>query len=348
MGGVHLCLDASRETAVDALRHAVTASGRGGPATVEALLADLDRTARRVRVPAPAVEEGFAWDRADATSRRWWPQGITTSADAGDPHADTVAGRRLVLTSWYSRDADGANQGARVTVLDVTEPARPRYRHVLLVEPFLTDAGTVDVRPLRVHAGGLVWHRDHLLVAATARGICAFRLADLLRVEDGGHRYWLPLRLAYDGRAEAGHERLRHSFLSLGRGREGTRLVAGEYGRRGRSTRLLEYALDPATGLPVTGADGHVHPLASPGSGPDGMQGATVVDDTWYVTTSAGRYRRGSLHVGRPGELRRHRGVLPVGVEDVAYWPAEDRLWSLSEHPGRRYVFTVRRPRLQR
>jgi hypothetical protein len=38
--------------------------------------------------------------------------------------------------------------------------------------------------------------------------------------------------------------------------------------------------------------------------------------------------------------------VLPVGVEDLSYWPSEDRLWSLSEYPGRRFVFAMDRARL--
>ena len=35
--------------------------------------------------------------------------------------------------------------------------------------------------------------------------------------------------------------------------------------------------------------------------GVPGMQGATVVNGTWFVTTSRGRYRLGSVWVGRPG-----------------------------------------------
>ena len=52
------------------------------------------------------------------------------------------------------------------------------------------------------------------------------------------------------------------------------------------------------------------------------MQGAAVVDGTWFVTTSRGRYRLGSVWVGRPGALREHRWQLPVGPEDITYWPA--------------------------
>jgi len=34
---------------------------------------------------------------------------------------------------------------------------------------------------------------------------------------------------------------------------------------------------------------------------------------------------------------------LPVGPEDVTYWPSTDLLWSLTEYPGRRFVFAIKR-----
>jgi hypothetical protein len=71
------------------------------------------------------------------------------------------------------------------------------------------------------------------------------------------------------------------------------------------------------------------------------MQGATLVGETWVVTASAGEGRPGDLWVGRPGELRRLRGVLPTGPEDVAHWPQRRQVWSLTEWPGSRFVFGV-------
>ena len=94
------------------------------------------------------------------------------------------------------------------------------------------------------------------------------------------------------------------------------------------STRLLEWNLEDG-GVP-------------------GMQGATVVDGTWFVTTSRGRYRLGSVWVGRPGDLCEHRWQLPVGPEDITYWSERDQLWSLSEYPGARYVYAMPRSRFLR
>ncbi len=72
-------------------------------------------------------------------------------------------------------------------------------------------------------------------------------------------------------------------------------------------------------------------------------QGAVVVGGRWYLTTSAGQHRLGSVWSGTPGDLVRHRFAMPVGPEDITYWPSTDQLWSLSEYPGHRYVFAMDR-----
>ena len=78
--GVHLLRGADRVEEVEAL-----AARLGGRVGLRGVLGDLNRRARAVRVPAPAAVWGFRWDRDDMCSPRWWPQGITTSADAHDP-----------------------------------------------------------------------------------------------------------------------------------------------------------------------------------------------------------------------------------------------------------------------
>lgn len=366
--GIGLRRSPDRAEAVDAL-----AERLGGRVGLEGVLADLDRTAHpgRVRVgpgwwprwlpglawpPPPAPDWGFRWDERDQTDRRWWPQGITTSADHGDD--GVFAGREVVLTSAYARKVDGVRQGARITVVDVTGRTTVRYRHVLLVAPVLDDTGRLRLHPVRVHAGGLVWHGPHLHVASTARGLTCFRLDDIVPVPAGGdpgrlglrdyevdafgYRYLLPVRFSYDAGTSPGTEPLRYSFLSLARGGAAPELVAGEYARTGMTRRLVSYEVDPATALLRADDDGFSTPRFLSHDGTAHMQGAVTVDDRWYVTTSHGP-RPGSLWTGHPGGLRRHRWALPPGPEDVAYQRATDRLWSLSEHPGRRYVFTVPR-----
>lgn len=356
--GVHLRRSDERVPEVEALAAALERSG-GGRVGLSGALADLNRTATVVRVPALAARWGFRWDDEDTRSRRWWPQGITTSADRDG--SEEYDGRRVVLTSAYSKDLAGVHKGSRITVVDLDGGTHLRYRHVLLVETFVGDDGTVDVRPWKVHAGGIVWHGDHLHVAGTARGISTFRLDDVMRVGtlgdrdrlgvgrgSFGYRYLLPVRFTYDAFADDGHERMRYSFLSLDRGGPEPRLLAGEYGRQGRSTRLVDFAVDPESSLLRVSEEGHAFPLSLSTAGLEGMQGATVVDGRWYVTTSAGQYLRGSMYVGHPGSFRRLPRILPVGVEDLAVWPSRHELWSLSEYPDHRYVFAMDRDRLDR
>lgn len=336
---LRLRLDRLEADQLDAL--CATAGHRVG---LGAVLGSLDQQARLVRVPGSAVEWGWTWEAGDVEDTRWWPQGITSTGDAGpaSPYAD----REVLLTSWYAKSADGAGQGSRISVVDLESL---RYRHVLLVAP--NDDGSW-FRPLHVHAGGLAWSGEHLLVAATLRGLITAHVDDVVRVEQPerffGYRYVLPVRGLLRADQDQGTEPLRYSFCSVERPADGpARLHVGEYGRGVSSRRLARFVLDPESGLPDLGSDGacSTAPLAD---GPEGMQGVAVVDGVHHLTTSHGTRRAGSLLVGdleHGRRLRRHRGALPVGPEDLAYWPEQRLLWSLSEHPGRRWVWSMRPPR---
>jgi hypothetical protein len=240
------------------------------------------------------------------------------------------------VVSWYAKNG----QGSRLSFLDL---ARRRYRHVLLVEP--TEAG---VRPLRVHAGGVVWHGPYLHVAATARGFVTCRVDDLLRVpaaglvETYGYRFLLPMRFAYRAGTDAGLERLRYSFLSLDR--EASQLVVGEYGGASQTQRLARFPVDPVTSFLVE-EEGISHPLALDDGGVVRAQGAAVARGWWYLTSSHGPRTPGSVYAGQPGAFREHRWATPMGPEDIAWDPDSDLLWSVTEHPRRRWVYSMKRSR---
>ena len=315
----------------------------GSRVGLDGVLAHLNRQAVRVKVPGRAVEGGFRWNDDDVRTKRWYPQGITTSADAGESAAPN---RPLLLTSWYSKEVGGRNHGSRVSVVDLETL---RYRHVLLVLPERGADGRVHLRPLKAHAGGLVWCGPYLHVAGTRRGMFTCRLEDLLRVgstaETFGARYVLPVRFGYDADASEGTERMRYSFLSLDRSSTPPHLVAGEYASGEMTRRLVRYPLDPETWHLAGHEDGTSRPVWLDERGVGHMQGAAVVDGTYYVTTSRGPRSRGRMYVGRPGHFRRFPRSLPPGPEDITYWPQTDRLWSLTEHPGARFVFSMRRVR---
>jgi hypothetical protein len=337
VAGVHLVRGPDR---TDALTDPL-----GARVGIDGLLDDLSRTARVGSVPARAAVSGFRWCDEDYHDLHWFPQGITSSADQSE--REQTQGRRVLCTSWYSHHVGGRRKGSRVTFIDITDETRVRYQHVLLVQAAERSDDGEGVVPVPIHAGGLVWHGPYLHVAATARGIYSFRVDDIVRVHSPeqtyGYRYVLPLRFTYDAHADEGVERLRYSFLSLDRSVRPHQLVAGEYGARDMSTRLVSFEVDPATSLLSLGDDERTIPLTMHDAALRSMQGATVVDDTYYVTTSAGRRGRGSLWAGRLGGFRRFARVLPVGPEDITYWPSTGRLWSLTEYPGARHVFAMNR-----
>ncbi|HET7690989.1 MAG TPA: hypothetical protein VFK41_11440 [Nocardioidaceae bacterium] len=339
---VHLERDAERVEEIELL--AASAGGRVG---LEGVLGDLSRRGRRQPAPGRAVRWAVALGLRDSLTLRWWPQGITTSADRSDE--ETFEGRQVVLTSSYAKRLRGVGHGSRLTVFDVTDRSRVRYQHVLLVEVVATD-GVPVLRPVPIHAGGIVWHGSFVHVAGTARGLFTFKPDDVVRLEEPlyGHRYVLPMRYRYRAVTGDGEQRLRYSFLSLDRTGAEHQLVAGEYGRGDQTTRVIRYAMDPATGLLSTDPAGASRPRSLDISGIEQMQGVVSVEGDLFVTQSLGRRRRGSLWVGRAGAFTEHPHALPQGPEDLCYWPSRNELWCVSEHPLLRYVFAVDRPPSER
>jgi hypothetical protein len=349
--GVHLERTAECVDEITAL-----AAVFGGAVGVDGVLNDLNRQARRARGWfGRAVSTAYTWDRADRRTWRWWPQGITTSADASD--TEDIGGRRVLVVSWYSKEIHGENQGSRLTFLDLDTL---RYRHVLLVVPTIVEGG-VTLEPLKVHAGGIVWWGPYLHIAATARGFMTCRVDDLMRVPEElsaenlkahgvsgaaaaayGHRYVLPVRFTHRAYADDGQAKLRYSFLSLDRTPPAT-LVAGEYGNASQTTRLARFPLDASSSLLETGEDGKARPVELEPRGVTQMQGATIAKGRWYVSVSHGPLALGSIFVGAPGDLRRRRFATPMGPEDITYWPSTDTLWSVSEHPHCRWIYAMKR-----
>ncbi len=324
--GIHLTRVGHPTDEVDAL-----AARSGGRVGLPGVLAHLSRRAKvswTGRLLGRDVHRAYSWDTEDARDPEWWPQGISSSADAGDE--GTVEGRRLLVVAWYSPAP--AHHGCRVTFVDLDTL---RYQHVTVVRP--------DLTPLRIHAGGVVWCGRFLHLAATAKGFVTCDLDDIVHTPDRG--FVLPVRYDFQAAAEKGHSRLRYSFLSLDRWSTPPALVAGEYGRRGDTTRFARFEIDPATGLLVSGADDRAWPVHLDDRGLAQMQGAVIARETYVVTVSHGPWGPGSLYVGRPGHFRERRLAVPMGPEDLTYSAADDLLWSVTEHPRRRWFFSMRRAR---
>lgn len=325
--------------------------GRFARIGLRGVLADTNRVAIPTDVPGDAAVEGMTWQRSDRETRRWFPQGITTSADAYGPvpTGESLDGRPVVIVSWYAHGVLAFLLGSRISVIDIGSigpgaPQAPRYRHVLLVDPE-RRRGIHRLRPVRVHAGGIVWYGKYLYVAGTKAGIRVFRLDDIVRVRNRfrtkGYRYVLPQFTSYTAQSNDGVDPMRYSFLSLDRAGDEDHLVAGEYGRKVGSHRLARYPIDRRTQLLRSDDRGRAVPAHLHDKQIARMQGATLVDGTWFVTASTGEGNPGDLWVGRPDDFTRHRGVLPTGPEDITYWPQRRQLWSVTEWPGSRWVYAI-------
>ncbi|HEX4443370.1 MAG TPA: hypothetical protein VHZ81_07335 [Galbitalea sp.] len=282
------------------------------------------------------LEFAYGWRFADQWSGVWWPQGIAVGDYNGAP---------LALVSAYAKqDRHGNQQGARISVIDLRDAAHPAYRHVLLVSPRRTESGVV-LDPVLIHAGGIAWMGDRLLVAATFDGIREFRLSDIRRVPRGseifGYDFVLPEFSHHEPADSSLQGRMRYSFITVETGSairsdaSSAKLVAGEYARDDSHRLARVTQSGDQTVVEQSFIPGIVH-----------MQGAALHNGTWYVSSSHGENRGGDLWSGPIDALRKRDRVLPPGPEALAVWPERNQLWSVSEVPGRRWIYGIDLARL--
>lgn len=153
----------------------------------------------------------YCFDAADSNTREWIPQGVTSVSDAQD---DELWGdhQALVVASYdnwnpgtvdgvrcfeeESRTNDACNEkGVRVTFLN---PATNKYRHVLLVWPYINNFNHVSFDAVHardnpppaqsgIHAGGIVWYGNYLYVADTTRGLRVFDMRYIFDLDPDGN-----------------------------------------------------------------------------------------------------------------------------------------------------------------
>lgn len=329
-------------------------------APVSAVLADADRNAPPcvsplAMAPLPAVSAVLCWESTDAVDPTWYPQGITTTADAFT--IGTYQNETVIVASWYHT----GSQGSRISLIDYSDPSMPKYRHALLVKPSL-DGTTFG--PVPVHAGGIAWYGDLLYVVDTSNGFRVFDMRRILRVQEGagiglqadgsyrahGYRYVLPQTLTYEHYTTNSVSRIRHSFLSLDRTSYPDSVVVGEYQEGGSTApkRLVRIAIDSRTRLlgnkfldPIYATDvGGEQALET---GIVTVQGAASINGRFLLGASGGGWY-GTLYAVAPGALLRtaYLSQLPHGTEDFSYWASRDELWTLAELPDYRAIIALK------
>ncbi|WP_020573878.1 hypothetical protein [Actinopolymorpha alba] len=325
--------------------------------SVPDVVADANRTASRCSPGAAVLVVAFCWNSGDAATTAWYPQAITTSADAYA--AGTYEGARVIMTSWYDAADDGIDKGVRVSFVDWSNTSAPVYRHTLLVEPYTRSDGKASFRSVNIHAGGMFWYGYYLYVADTNIGFRVFDLRHIWRVTTGdstkiglqadgsyqafGYKYVLPQAFRDTRSTAGGYPHLRFSFAALDRTSTPDSVVVGEYGYPGTGTRLVRFPLDYTTRLLRASSDGLTPGTEAYDMSVTSMQGATAINGKFYLSTSDGDSNKGDLATFRPGgSVAMHYDTLPIGPEDVSYWGDRDQLWSLTEHPNQRSVFAIR------
>ena len=117
-------------------------------------------------------------DDDEFDNESWYPQGISSSVDAGDAKYNK---NHLFLVSWYAKKDE--EKGVRISFIN-TSVAPPKYRQVLLVEPTGTSSKP-SFKTVHVHAGGIAWYGNLIYVADTDNGVRLFDVEHIWKVKDG-------------------------------------------------------------------------------------------------------------------------------------------------------------------
>lgn len=291
------------------------------------------------------VVQAFRWDDEDNDKDTWIPQGLSGSPDA--VVEGTFNGRKLLVVTWYHD-----TKGVRISVVDVTDEAAPRYRHILLVEPI--DGDPVDFKPILIHAGGMAWVGDLLYVVHTGKGFRVFDTRALLRVDTavdsigwdpvdkvyrgGLYKYVLPQIGAYTHQSPC---KPIFSSVALDRTSDPPSLISSEYCNGDNacdqtySGRIFRWPLDPQSGRL---AAAKVWPVEAHYMAQSHVQGGLANNGDFFLSSSAPAGKAGVLYA-LPGGGKAQNVTWVDTPEDLMR--DGDLLWSLSEGTGIRVVFAV-------
>ena len=338
--------------------------------TLETIIdTDLNRQGGSISLDGiDCFEGGFWWNDGDNEVDYWWPQGVTSSADAWGPSTPspggTVSGKPLLVVSWYHKAEEDSStstyKGVRLGIVDLTTYD---YRLVLLAEPVCDGTitaegcqGTPTYAPLStssssLHAGGIVWYQNYLFVADTSHGFRVFDMNRIQRVQTGdsnalgykasadaylgyNYRYVIPQTGRYQHCGDSCCARF--SWVSLDPTTSPPSLLAGEYVSGETSGRAHRWSLDTSDGRLVT-THGTATSVASYFPAVKNMQGGLSVDGHYFFSSSAPKLSwppsLGSMHdAALGGNLTTHQ--YPQLPEDLSYNPYTDAIWSCTEEPA--------------
>jgi len=292
-------------------------------------------------IPSSAYGWQKTADFNDQDTEKWYPQGVTTSADAYD--SGTYEGFRVQLISWHSDHYDNGKRGARVSFV-----SGKKYRHVLLVIP----KGEDDFQAIKgLHAGGIMWYGNLVYVVDTTGGLRVFDLNHIYKVDSEvkegigrqtggtfgayGYEYVLPQVRTYNWQPKSGVMDMRFSFISLDRTTTPDSILVGEYNATCTDCRLVRWDIDYTNRLLKT-SNGIATASEAVSHGNTKIQGAASINGKWFLTQSGGNLISYSWKDGK----KTTTDTFPKVPEDLSYEKGVG-LWTLMEVPGSRHVFAI-------
>ncbi|CAG7937939.1 unnamed protein product [Penicillium nalgiovense] len=298
--------------------------------------------------------EAWAWNSGDDNTKKWVPQGITSSADAFGK--GTWNDHEAWIVSWYQK-----GESVRLSFVD---RKTHKYRHVMLVYPTADD----DFKPISIHAGGIMWYGNVLYVVDTKNGIRAFDLDNIWEVEiadgvgktkDGKgysadqYRYVLP-QIRYYKWTPGDSSPFRFSWISLDRSDSPDTLMVGEFVRDGETfddanktpvpIRYVKYNLDATTRRLRTDDNGIATASWAYCVNIPNVQGAVSYDSKFYISRSTGRApKEGDLFTWEQGKTAtKHQGWFMAGNEDLSFNPVRKEYYTVTEYDGDRYILAYK------
>lgn len=285
-------------------------------------------------------KKGWFWESGDRAVSYWIPQGLG---------GGTTGGKTFRVVGWHYDEADNAadahqavdesdrDKGVRVSFVETTDTSNVNYRHVLLVEP--TSSNGRGFKPVKNHVGGLAWKWPYLYVADTSRGMRAFDMRRILRVNTTeacdsragkhgsvycayGYGYVLPQVGGYYFPSGMNSScKPKFSYISLDRGGEKASILSGEYFNETGSNiygRLLRWPLG-GDGRLAADENGIVQASGAWYAGNRNIQGAVSHGSNSNPTflLNATRYN-GALFTGKVGAASK---VFKATAGKWAYMP---------------------------
>lgn len=301
---------------------------------------------------------GFRWAQGDIDVDYWMPQGITGSSDA--VATGIINGRKLIMMAWYHKTTERPTRGVRISLTDITDLNNVTYRHLILVDPLEID-GKANFKAAEydggnaLHAGGIVWYGDYLYVADTAQGLRIYDLSRIFKLthtdaatkigitagrsDAHGYLYAIPRIARYKHTKDSCKSRF--SFVGLDRTTNPPVLTTGDYIADSTAGKVISWPLDPQTHLLET-RQNTTRASEAAVIGQTRTQGALRVGSDYYFSNSSQDGSDGRLYINRPGQTSRSVKWIN-GTEDIYYDRQTQRLWTPSEHPGRRDVVSIPR-----